>query len=105
MLLLLDTKYGFLLMKESCSWKQKKASALTKKIILVFYMQKIAYLFFNVNNPIFRYEYKLFNGYLYSNVGKVCLWSLYHHCLRLALYVVEHDSKLYGSSHKISCVE
>lgn len=61
--------------------------------------------FSNVNNPIFRYEYKLFNGYLYSNVGKVCLWSLYHHCLKHALYVANHDSKLHGSSHKISCAE
>lgn len=67
--------------------------------------QKKAYLGSIANNPIFRREYKLFNGRLNSNIGKICLWLLFHHCLGLALYVVEHDPKLHGTSHKISFVE
>lgn len=30
MLLLMESKYSFVLMKESCSWKLEKASALAK---------------------------------------------------------------------------
>lgn len=67
--------------------------------------QKKEYLGCIANNPIFRREFKLFNGRLDSNVGKICLWLLFHHCLSLALFVAEHDPKLHGSSYKISYTE
>ena len=67
--------------------------------------QKKTYLDSIAKNPIFRREFKLFKGKLDSKVGEICLWFLYHHCLRFALYIVEHDPKLHGTSNKISFAE
>lgn len=68
-------------------------------------VQKKEYLSLIADNPIFRREFKSFKGKLDSKVGEICLWLLYHHCLRLALYVAEHDPKLHGISNKISCAK
>lgn len=60
--------------------------------------QKKDYLLTIANDDLFRKAYQQFDGVTNSQVGRFALWLLYHKCWRLALFVIEHDPKVHGTS-------